>query len=160
MVLARGPGKFCSLRMTGLKVLKMCPSLENVPLALCFACFLQFFNFDGPGAVQMDHKRFRLPKAEFRQVLHMVRRHLGCTGQPSCHCADTPISGFPQSDWRQVRQSFEDRLCLGPCVSLVRFSCAKSQIVPRSVSTCPFAVTWLTVYRAPQVHFLSKSNSL
>ena len=45
---------------------------------------------------------------------------MGVTGQLECYCAGTTISGFPQAGWRQVRQSFDDRACLGPCVILVR----------------------------------------
>ena len=61
---------------------------------------------------------------------------------------------FSASGFATGASAFDDRVCLGSCVILLRRSCAWSQIVPRSVSTCPRAVTWLTVYRALQVAVL------
>ena len=78
MVWARGPGKFCSLRMTAFKVLKMCSILEKLALALWFPYFLHFADFDRPGAMQMNSNSFRSSWVELRQMLHMVRWHQAC----------------------------------------------------------------------------------
>ena len=52
MVCSRGPGKFCSPRLTGLKVLKMCSILEKVALARWFPYFLHFVDFDRPWVIR------------------------------------------------------------------------------------------------------------
>ena len=136
MVCSRGPGKFCSPRMTRGKVLKMCSILDKVALALCFAGFLNFVDFDRSGAIRMICERFRPPWAAFRQVWQLVRRHHGCYWAARMSLCRHQDSGFPQAGLRQVRQSFEDKVCLGSCFILVRRPSAWSQSVPRSVSTC------------------------
>ena len=151
MVWSRGPGKFCAPRTTDFKVLKMCSILEKVALALCFTCFLNFVHFDRPGAIQMNYKNIRLPWAEFLHVLHMVRRHLGCYWTAIMSLYRHRDFGFSGS-WltSTVRQSFG-----AGCVWSMRDSCA---VRVRGLRSCHApslhasrAVTWLMVYRAPQV---------
>ena len=56
MVCSRGPGKFCSPRLTGLKVLKMCSILEKVALARWFPYFSHFVDFDEPWMLRMEKR--------------------------------------------------------------------------------------------------------
>ena len=56
MVCSRGPGKFCSPRMTAFKVLEMCSILEKVALARWFLYFLHFVDWDGPWVLRMEKR--------------------------------------------------------------------------------------------------------